>query len=215
MGDRSNNQNGAPTGQGPGATGEQGPEGLGFRVLDRRHWVDTDDAESSEAPRADVPTYVQQLEAQLREKDEKLREYIAAYKSEVAGELQQTRERLERDALQRQAQIRQELILPMLEVFETLEMAISAARSGGDKASILAGVERVSQLMVTKFQEMGVERVPTVGQRFDPTQHEAVALMPVTDPDQDKCVIAEFSPGFSCEGRVFRPAKVQVGQLQS
>ena len=74
------------------------PSKKGFTVNDRRWWL-KEDAESGDIPdqpEISKPTYVEELEAQLAEKDKTLREYIQAHKSSVTG-MDETRARLERD----------------------------------------------------------------------------------------------------------------------
>ena len=71
------------------------PSKKGFTVNDRRWWL-KEDAESGDIPdqpEISKPTYVEELEAQLAEKDKTLREYIQAHKSSVTG-MDETRARL-------------------------------------------------------------------------------------------------------------------------
>jgi molecular chaperone GrpE len=186
---------------------------LGFKVFDRRFWADEPEAaaEGDEA-RSDAPAYVEQLEQKVKEKDEKLREYIAAYKREVGEKLEETKRRLERDTEQRIKALRGEFATPMLEVFEALERSLAAARDNADIDTLRQGLDMLAKLMVQKLAALGLERVPTDGALFDPQFHEAVAVAEVSDPNQHNHVVAEFSPGFSCDGRVVRPARVQVGK---
>lgn len=58
---------------------------------------------------------------------------------------------------------------------------------------------------------VGVEAVPSVGQRFDPELHDAIDIAEV-DADRDGMVTAEYSPGYKFGDRLLRPAKVQVGK---
>ena len=157
---------------------------------------------------------MEQLKTQLEEKDQQLRDYIKAYKSEVGDGLEQTKQRLERDAEQRMRHTRGEMALPMLDVLEALERSVTAAQSTGNPEVLLQGVQMVYQLMVQKLQEMGLDRIPSMGQPFDPAFHEAVAVEPVSDPAEDNLVVQEFRPGFIMGEKVIRAAQVQVGKLQ-
>ncbi|MCC6746864.1 MAG: nucleotide exchange factor GrpE [Deltaproteobacteria bacterium] len=187
----------------------------GFRVNDRRFWTLDQgelDAEAAQ-PRAQAPSYVQQLEAQVAEKDQQLREYIAAYKQEVVQGLDETKRRLERDLAQRMRQLRGDLAGPLLEVLEALERSLFAADRTSDLGAVKEGVRMVHLLMLQKLRELGLERVETVGRPFDPAVHEAVAVAEVTDAAQHNVVLVELTPGFCLEGRVVRAAQVQVGRL--
>ena len=183
-----------------------------FKVHDRRFWtLDEEELAAEEAtPRA--PTYIEQLEAQVAEKDQQLREYIAAYKKEVVEELEQTKRRLQNDALQQRRQVVGQVAGPMMEVLEALERSIQAAEQSPRVEAVLQGVKLVQMLMEQKLKEIGLERIESVGRPFDPAMHEAVAVAAVDDPAQDNLVVAELAAGFALEGRVFRPSKVQVGK---
>jgi molecular chaperone GrpE len=196
------------------ARDEDSPLEPAFRVHDRRFWVtDNADGQSQEQePAPSAPSYVVQLETRLEEKDKQLREYIAAYKTEVGQKLEETKARLERDAQKRIDQLRGELALPMLDVLSALDRSIQAAGASGDMAQLLEGIKNVHLLMVQQLRELGLVRIPTVGHPFNPSFHEALALLPVSDPSQDNLIQAEFAPGFTLSDRVVRAAQVQVGK---
>ena len=192
---------------------EDQQEDHSFKVNDRRFWNIEDEELEQEGQRPSLPSYVEQLKAQLQEKEEQLREYIKAYKQEVGEGLEKTKQRLERDAAQQMDQMRGKLAEPMLEVLDAIERSVEAGQQTNSLESLLQGMEMVHMLMTQKLQEMGLTRIPCVGQPFDPAMHEALALAPVTDPAQDNVVVREFKPGFILGQRVVRPAQVQVGKL--
>jgi molecular chaperone GrpE len=189
----------------------------GFKVHDRRFWaMDQEELEAEEEQRSELPSYVEQLKAQLEEKDRQLQEYIQAYKKEVGEGLDRTKQRLERDAGKQLEQMRGQLSEPMLEVLDALERSLeAAAAAGGNPEALLQGVQMVYQLMVNKLQELGLTRIPARGEPFDPRVHEALAVQPVDDPSLEGVVIHEVKPGFLLGERVVRPAQVLVGKVQS
>ncbi len=186
----------------------------GFVVNDRRFWNLSEDELDQEEEPSELPSYVEQLQTELEEKDKQLREYIQAYKSEVGDGLQKTKERLERDAEQHMGRVQGEMALPMLDVLEALERSVMAAQSTGNPEALMQGVQMTYSLMVQKLGEMGLNRIECEGQPFDPNLHEAVAVAQVTDPAEDSVVVQEFRPGFVLGERVIRAAQVQVGKHQ-
>ena len=202
------------------ATAGPGPgdDGPAFHVVDRRvsQMSDDDLADLDEQllPADAAPTYVAQLEQQLARAQERLAELQTQLRSELAEEVENTRRRLEREAEAQARRARVEMATPMLEVLEALERSL-AVGTQGSRDAVLEGVERVRQLMLRKLEAFGLERIETVGQRFDPTVHEAIGLAPVEDPSQDGLVVAELTPGFAMAGQVMRAPRVQVGRLQS
>ncbi|HYA00211.1 MAG TPA: nucleotide exchange factor GrpE [Candidatus Binatia bacterium] len=69
------------------------------------------------------------------------------------------------------------------------------------------------RMVVAQFEQalagIGVEPVPTVGARFDPTVHEAIGGEESDEVSEDT-VIAEVQPGYRLHDRLLRPALVRV-----
>jgi len=197
----------------------RGRDEPGFTVRDRRfvrpdgETADGDDAETS--PREpSKPSYVEELENQVAAKERELRELIATYKRDVTQTVEDTKQRLLRDAL-KQAEIdRARLVEALLPVLDNLTLAISHARGAAQKpgdSPLLKGVLLVEKQFLEKLAGLGVERLVSLGQPFDPKLHEAVATVPAA-PEQDGLVVAEMRPGFRMGERVIRAAMVQVGR---
>jgi hypothetical protein len=67
----------------------------------------------------------------------------------------------------------------------------------------------IQRELLRVLEKAGVTRYAALGQRFDPTRHEAVARqVSVTQPPDT--VVAEVAPGYLLNGRVLRPALVAV-----
>jgi molecular chaperone GrpE len=56
--------------------------------------------------------------------------------------------------------------------------------------------------------------VPALGERFDPERHEAMTLVPVSDPAQDGRVVGVMREAYSIGEDMLRPAGVAVGKLR-
>ena len=61
-----------------------------------------------------------------------------------------------------------------------------------------------------QLEGAGLKRIDPVGTTFDPSQHEAVSVVPPPSPEQDHQVSATFQIGYSYKGTLVRPARVQV-----
>lgn len=194
---------------------DAGADDAGFKVFDRRFWAESEESAATEPERPAAPTYVSQLEQQVEEKDRKLREYIAAYKKEVVENLEQTKLRLQRDAEQQMKALRGELAVPLIELMETLERSVQQGKAGADTKTLIEGLEMLHLLMAQKLRDLGLERINALGEAFDPRVHEAVSVVPVADPSLHNRVTLEIAPGFLCDGRVLRAAKVQVGKAEA
>ena len=79
--------------------------------------------------------------------------------------------------------------------------------------ALLQGVDLVHQQFLAKLESFGVTRVDALGLPFDPAAHEAVTIVPVTDPARDHVVVGIVKHGYAVGDEVLRPAQVAVGQL--
>jgi len=184
------------------------PSKKSFKVNDRRWWLkeDADLGDIPDQPEISKPTYVEDLEAQLAEKDKTLREYIQAHKSSVTG-MDETRARLERDLDRRLDVERARLAGPFVEVLDNL-MRLHSAAEGNQE--IAQGVEMVVKQLSDELSKIGLQPILTRGCRFDPKVMEALMTAEVSE-EQDGMVLREVRPGYMLKEQVVRPAGVQVG----
>ncbi len=103
----------------------------------------------------------------------------------------------------------------MLTVGDNLRRAIEAVtdemRDGGDKsvAALIEGVEVTERTLAQTLTKIGVKRIDTKGQKFDPSLHQA--MMEVDhDAAEPGSVADEIQVGYVIGDRVLRPAFVSV-----
>lgn len=63
-------------------------------------------------------------------------------------------------------------------------------------------------------KSLGLEQFGSVGEKFDPAQHEALGQDPIDDASKDDTVTAILEPGWKSKDSVIRPAKVRVAQYE-
>ena len=96
-------------------------------------------------------------------------------------------------------------LLPVIDNFERALKHVPAELEGNDYIKGVGGI--VKQFEKT-LQNMGVERIKTVGEHFDPTLHEAVSM---EEGDGDHEIISEeLQPGYKIGNDVIRHAMVRV-----
>jgi molecular chaperone GrpE len=186
------------------------------KVVDRRWWANQDEAASDNPDRAAgaslKPTYVEELERQVAEKDRQLQEYIAKYR-QAASEFDEARLRLRREIGKDVERGRREIISDLLEVLDNLDRALEATRAGASPEALLQGVELVRRQFLAKLEGMGVTPIDAApGQPFDPSQHEAVTAVPAADPADDGNVVGVIRRGYRINDTVLRPAAVAVAK---
>ena len=117
-----------------------------IRVIDRRWWARSEDDADGDDTGSGKPTYVEDLEKQLADKDELLKDYAARYKA-AADDFERTRVRLRKEVTKDVEREKRRVLGSFLEVIDNLERAIEAARAGGDDRvaaeSLLEGVAMV------------------------------------------------------------------------
>ncbi len=99
-----------------------------------------------------------------------------------------------------------------LAVIDELDRAIAAAKQHTESADVVEGLALVRRSMLTKMGHFGVTHAPALGEKFAPRRHEAIALVPVTDPAQDGRVIDVMREGYLIGEDTLRPAGVAVGK---
>lgn len=167
--------------------------------------------EHAEEPQQKSPTYLDMLTQRLQEKDEQLREYIAAYKR-AEDDFKRARERYERDIARTVELEKARLVSGLFEVLDNFERSIDASRSTGSYEALQQGVAMVHGQFLSKMQELGVTRFSPEGEEFDPATQDAMGVIPVTTDAQHNKVMAVLRPGYVMGDRVLRPAMVQVGR---
>lgn len=182
------------------------------KVVDRRWWANAAEASVTDAPSRDIkPSYVEQLEQQVAEKDRQVQEYIAKYR-QAAAEFEDARLRVRREVSKDVERGRREILSDLLEVVDNLDRAIESARQGATPASLLQGVEMVRRQFLAKLEGLGVTRIEVADQPFDPSVHEAITTVPSTSPDQDGHIVGVVRQGYRIGDDVLRPASVAVAK---
>jgi len=185
-----------------------------IKVVDRRWWARDPDAPGADAdePASFKPTYVEDLERQVAEKDQLLQEYLTRYRT-AANEFEDVRARMRRDQAREIDRGRRVIITELLDVLDNLDRAIEAGRQAPDRVDILLqGVELVRSQFLSKLDGFGVTRVDPLGEPFDPVRHEAVTTVPASDPRQDGTIVGVVRPGYVAGEEVLRPAMVAVAR---
>ncbi|MEW5984137.1 MAG: nucleotide exchange factor GrpE [Acidobacteriota bacterium] len=200
----------------PGAPSTPAAPDGHVRVVDRRWWARADhgEADSDEGPPSTKPTYVQELEQRLAQKDEELRATIARYR-EAAGEFDEARARFRREVGREVERGKRAILADLLDVIDNLDRAVEAARQDGASTALLAGVDLVRSQFLGKLDSLGVRRLEVEGMAFDPALHEAVTTVPITDPARDGLVVGVVRHGYMIGTEVLRPAVVAVARLEA
>jgi molecular chaperone GrpE len=141
------------------------------------------------------------------------RDKLAADKAELEdrllramAEFENARRRSERERADFFQFAAMDLVREILPVVDDFERALKVETADREYAK---GVELIYQRFKEILKKLGLEAIPTEGQRFDPALHEAVQRAE-TDEAEDQSILEEFQRGYNFKGKLLRPAMVKV-----
>ena len=138
-------------------------------------------------------------------------------KNNLEKETAEMRQRLMKTLEQRAKQGQFNFLTTLLPVLDNLNLAIDAgerttANDGDDSNNnLFDGVKGTARSFEQALISVGVEPIGAVGAKFDPEVHEAVDMVEVS-PERDEIITAEYARGYKFDGKLLRPARVQVGK---
>ena len=99
------------------------------------------------------------------------------------------------------------LVRELLPVVDNLERALSSAEEG--EHQLAEGVRLVHSELVAVLERNGVEQFDPSGERFDPSEHEALSMRS-EDGAESGLVLDVVEKGYRANGTILRPARVVV-----
>lgn len=132
-------------------------------------------------------------------------------KATIEKETQEMRDRMKRSLEDRATQAQFNFLTTLLPVLDNLNLAVQASHTDGSLEHLRDGVIGTARSFEQALASVGVEPIPAVGEVFDPELHEAVDMAPA-DPENVGKVVKEYVRGYRFNGKLLRPARVQVGK---
>lgn len=146
----------------------------------------------------------------LREERDRLKDQLLR----TAADFDNFRKRTKKDLDDAERRGREDTVRELLPVFDNIERAVQASGAAKDVASIVEGLNMILKLFEDHVGRIGVTRVPSVGERFDPTVHDAIQQVE-TDEHPPGTVVTEVLAGYKLGDRLVRPAMVVVARKPS
>ena len=127
----------------------------------------------------------------------------------LAAEFDNYKKRVTRERAELSDRAQAVFIARLLDVLDDLDRLVATdAAAPGD--TLRDGLALVDRKLRKELESAGVERIDPAGQPFNPSEHEAVSIVPPPDPGKDHTVSATFQAGYRFKGSLVRPARVQV-----
>ncbi len=100
-----------------------------------------------------------------------------------------------------------EVVKELLPVIDNLDRAIAATPADLKKTDYVKGLQSVQKQLQSTLVNLGVERIKTVGEAFNPHTMEAVAA---EGDGKTEIVSEELQAGYTLAGQSIRPATVKI-----
>ena len=125
------------------------------------------------------------------------------------AEFENARRRLEKDKIDFMRFANESFIIDFLPILDSLEISEKHIKEAKDFKAVQEGVDMIQGQIQKFMKDIGVEKVKTVGEKFDPHFHEAVETEESADKE-DGLIVAELKPGYRLNGKLLRPAMVRI-----
>ncbi|MDQ3227259.1 MAG: nucleotide exchange factor GrpE [Chloroflexota bacterium] len=146
------------------------------------------------------------------------RDTIVAERDRYLDQLQRTaadfanyRRRTEQERSQQRLLANEQLLREIVPVLDDLQRGLGVLPPEERDTALAEGMRWVEQKFLTTLKKHGVTQIDSLGQRFDPSMHEAVEA----DPAGGDTVVAVYAPGYRLGEDILRPAMVKVGPTDS
>ncbi len=119
------------------------------------------------------------------------------------------RRRIERDRDLAARQAKRELLKALVDLADGFDRALAHIDESPD--SVVAGLHGMRRGLGSLLEAEGVKPFESIGERFDPTRHEAVATVRDVG-DEPGTVVDEAGRGYLWNDELLRPARVRVAE---
>lgn len=118
------------------------------------------------------------------------------------------RRRHDEEIVRLRTRLKASLIKELLPVIDNLERSLKHVPKDLENNAYVIGIQGVIKQFEKTLSDMGVERIKTLGQPFDPFAHEAVSME--EGDGSNEVVSEELQAGYKLNDEVIRPAMVKV-----
>lgn len=129
----------------------------------------------------------------------------------LQAEFENYRKRVSREKSEFIQYALEDLICDLLPVVDNFERALASAHQHDNFQALLQGVEMVYKQVKDVLGKRELEKIETLGEKFDPREHEAV-MQVESEEHPDNTVIEESLAGYKLKNKIIRPAMVKVSQ---
>ena len=168
--------------------------------------------ERAKPPLPPEPAPAREIELKLVQAQEDLEEQQRRYQ-QLEKDFLNFRERTERQSKFSILRANSELLKQLLEILDTFDFARNTFNSdkfGHTVDSYKKGFDLLYRQLATVLDKIGLTRIPTEGQPFDPNLHQAIDAEE-SETFESPVIIRELKTGYTYQDILLRPSMVKVG----
>lgn len=154
---------------------------------------------------------IKKQKTELEIAKQRMEEYLNGWKRAKADyiNLKKEKDKREREMIQF---ANAALILEILPIYDNFKLAWRHMPQEHKKNDEwLKGIEQIKKQFSELLTNVGIKEIKTVGEKFDPAIHEAVAKEKKEDVESE-IVFEEVKGGYKLYDKVLEPAKVKVAE---
>ena len=124
------------------------------------------------------------------------------------ADAENVRKRAEEDKVKLGGFYKSLVVKDLLPVIDNFDRALSAIQKDGDTSELAKAYGSIYKQFEEVLSKLGVEKIKTVGEHFDPHVHEAVTME--EGDGKEEIVSEELQSGYKIEEEILRHAMVRV-----
>lgn len=169
-----------------------------------------DSAEASEEPTGEGQI---EREESLDDPEQRLAEELEFVNDRylrLAAEFENFRKRTRREQAELSVVAQANLARRLLPTLDDLARVSSIPPETTTVEALDKGLDLILRNLRKELEEGGLTRIEAMGERFDPELHQAMMTADTPDRELDEMVSRVFVDGYTFNGRLVRPAQVEV-----
>ena len=181
-----------------------------------------EDADLSDAMTSDICLVVEETDALVLESEvlrgaddsplKRENEELHALLKRAQQDFENYRRRVERERGEHYAYALATIVKELLPVLDNFHLAVVNAEKFSEEKDLqqyFDGLELIEQQFEKVLTVLGIERIPALGEKFNPQFHEAAAIEADSSVEPDT-ILEELARGYRLGEKLIRPALVKV-----
>ena len=157
----------------------------------------------------DPETTLKELREELEREKAKSEDYLRRLQY-LQADFENYRKRVEKEISDIRQFGNQRLLSDLIVVNDEMELALRKAEESEENPTIVEGVGMVHKRLQSILSKEGVEKIRSLGSRFNPDLHDAA--LRVESDKEDGTIVEEIRQGYTLKGKVLRPSIVKVAE---